>query len=589
MTWVACDLETTGLDFTKDTIRTFAWYTTDAWGVEEDLSKIKAWFNKHSADSLIWHNAPFDLKFLWRAGIPAWVSWDTMLAESILPNRFASRSLEAVTEKRLGIGSWKPKTPSGIINLPIQDLIKMTMEDVRNTYLIFGQQLEEMSRLGLLEFYLNNPLGLDTLRLLTKIEYHGIGLNVGEMNKLWSQNIQQHGEMEKHLRITYKDMIAPYEQMQFEANKPAIKPSHKNYERVLAARKKESEFNFGSPKQVLWLLKQRGFPCLDIEGKESTGKDVLSFYKDQDPLVNDLLLLRENEHTSNSFYKNWSAADRDGRLYPTYHYGNTKTFRLSCSNPALQQVPRDSKLRELFIPSPGYKMIVVDYSQIEPRLIAHYTQDAALTQVFREGYDLYEIVAREILNYTGTATDLKTKDKQTRSVAKEIALASFYGIGARKLAYRIKVNTGVYLDEAQTRQYLNAYFDFLWGVKKYKRDLVGILQNNPSFVTVFGRTLFFQPEEYEHLAFNKIIQNTGSDINLVSQFALKSIFEQESLDARCLHLVHDEAVFEAKGGPGEMKEILKNIQYYMADQYLDLILVPIKLEISIGDNWGCKK
>ena len=592
MTWYALDCETSGLDFTQDRILSFAYYTQRGKGCLFEEDKIKKWLQEHQTDNFVFHSGKFDVKFLNKmADFPVRIAWDTLVAESLLPDRPESLALEEVAGKELGVPKWKDKEmyKKGMAAASRESLKTLNLLDVEYTYKIFKVQINKLKESGVLKFFLESNLGLSSVNFLTQMEERGIGLDYEKMQTAWKENLKEHETLVERLYTKYHPIVSEYETAQA-AKHPLDTARIKKPEflqKRLEAHARKYRFNFGSPKQVLWLLRDKlNFPCKNLDGKDSTDQNVLEFYRDQHEIINALLELRANEHISGSFYKNWDKYYRSGRLHPSYHLDITKTFRLSCSEPALQQVPRGSSFREMFVPKLGYMLVVVDYSQIEPRLIAHYSGDPVLCQIFREGYDLYEYVAREILKYTGTSEDFRFKHKDIRAVAKEIALSSFYGIGPEKFAYRLRLKTGKTTTTGEAKRYLNDYFDMLKGVVEFRKYLAQRLQENPCFKTVFGRTLFFKPHEFVHLAFNKLIQCTGSDINLYSQIDLDKYFKFDKVDARCIHLVHDEALFEFKNAPEE--QVTQAIEYIMAVRYKQLISVPIKVEIKIGENWGCK-
>jgi DNA polymerase I-like protein with 3'-5' exonuclease and polymerase domains len=209
--------------------------------------------------------------------------------------------------------------------------------------------------------------------------------------------------------------------------------------------------------------------------------------------------------------------------------------------------------------------------------------------IFNGDSDLYELVARRIMGYAGTSEDFKFKNKTLRAVAKEVALSSFYGIGPEKFAYRIRIKTGEAITAMQAKHYLDGYFQLLSGVMEFRRRLPTLLERQPQVTTPFGRTIYFKSHEYYHLAFNKIMQCTGSDINLHSQVDLAILFDKMGLDAHLVHLVHDEAIFEYKSE--QEQAVLDVINYVMADRYAGPpwnLRVPIRLAIATGDSWAIK-
>lgn len=597
--WIAVDVETTGLDFTRDTITSLAFFAPSLPSrALTEKEEIRAWLEEHKDDFFVFHNGKFDVKAIWKEFcLPVRVAWDTLLAESILPDRPDKLDLQTCVAKELGYPPWKEKLLyQNIGNVDKASVQTLALSDVKYTYELFLKQVEKLKQLNLENYFLKNNLGVRTLNFLAEVEYRGIGLNYDKMQELWKKNLIEHEILCKNLYERYKSLVVEYENAEFAKHplcppKPGAKESTlQRYQERLKSRIEKYKFNFGSPKQVTWLLtKKFNFPCKNVEGKVSTSQDVLEFYRGQQPIIDELLQLRHNEHDSSAFFQNWHDYYREGRLHPSYRMDIAKTYRLSCSEPALQQVKRESGMRELFIPEHGMRLAVVDYSQIEPRLIAHYSEDSVLKDIYTNNLDLYETVARVVMGYTGPSDELKNKYKDIRSIAKEIALSSFYGIGPDKFAHRVRYRTGRQITVEQARHYIDSYFNLLSGVRHFKVNLANYLEKTPMLTTILGRTLFFKPGELYHLAFNKLIQCTGSDINLFSQVDLDLYFKNANMQARCIHLVHDEALFQY---PQEEEGMaLQAIKYYMADRYSEPswgFRVPIKVDIKTGQNWGCK-
>ncbi len=607
MSWLSIDIETKSptddkdlaVDFTRAEIISLAWWSPRSHGVAVTADAMKQFLKTHEKAQWIAHNGKFDAKVIHaRLGIKIGIAWDTMLAESILPDRPESLDLETCVGKELGYPKWKSKELyHSMGTADISSVSELNLQDVEYTYKLFQKQYEKLEELGLLDYFIGNNLGMSSLNFLREVEERGIGFDYEAMQKDWKENLKRREEIIKGLRESNTDEVLEYERASLAAHPlkaPTLGAKQRTielYNERLRAREEKYRFNWSSDKQVLWLLKEKlGFPCTDFTGKTSTSKDVLEFYRGQHPIIDPLLELRHNEHDANSFFSNWDYYHREGRLHPTYRMDVARTFRLSCTEPNLQQVKRDAGFRSLFVAKPGHRLMVVDYSQIEPRIIAHYSQDPVLSGIYQHNLDLYEVVARKVMGYQGTTEEFKYgKDKPVRAVAKEVALSSFYGIGPDKFAHRIRLKTGVSITPGQARGYLNGYFEMLSGVLNFKQSLSTHLEQNPIYVNFLGRKIAFKPHEFYHLAFNKLIQCTGSDINMYSQIDLDRTFKQTGMQTRCIHLVHDEAIFEY---PVEEEENLTAaVQWIMAERYSQQpwnLNIPIAIEVKTGNNWSCK-
>lgn len=605
--WIALDIETKSpdkdkpdlaLDFTQAQIISMAWWSPKVKGATTDPEVMKRFLTEYLDAKWVTHGGKFDAKIIGQSlGLDITVGWDTLLAESLLPDRPLTLDLETCVAKELGYPQWKTKRMYRNMGAAKQeDVIELNLIDTEYTYRLFLKQYERFEDLGLLKYYLESPLGVRCYNFLKEIETRGMGFDYTQMQALWKVNLEKRQLLVRTLADTYTDLTREYTDQQLKDH-PLKEPvagakaaTVEKFQERLRARQAKYAFNFASDKQVLWLLRDKlGFPCINLEGKASTGKDVLEFYRGQHPIIDPLLELRHIEHDANSFFSNWEYYNRNNRLHPSYNMTVAKTFRLSCSDPALQQVPRGSAFRELFIPKPGCKFMVIDYSQVEPRLIAQYSKDPELRNIYTNHLSLYHVVAQRILGYKGTLSELKTKDKFLYAVAKKIALSSFYGIGPDKFAYDLRVETGQSITSRQAREYLQGYFDLLSGVRAFKQQLSQYLEQCPEMSTFLGRKLYFKPNEYYHLAFNKIIQNSGSDLTLHASVEIDQMLKQMGMVARCVHLVHDEAIYEYP--PEEESKLGTIVQYMMADRYNQApfnLEIPIEVDIKTGQTWACK-
>jgi DNA polymerase-1 len=274
--------------------------------------------------------------------------------------------------------------------------------------------------------------------------------------------------------------------------------------------------------------------------------------------------------------------DVNRRVHCSLNPMGTATGRFSCKNPNLQTIPSKSKdgkiIRECFIAKKGYKLIGCDYSQIELRLLAHFTKAKALVDAYHDGKDVHSATASSIFQIP-----IDQVDEQKRRIGKGINFALIYGQGANALAESV----GVSLSDAKL--FIQRYFDNVQGVREWKAGYIEECRSNLSTKTILGRTRLL-PEfstkdreliaRAERISVNTRIQGSAADLcNLAIRNFFRKLNEQ-NLDAKLLLQVHDEIVVECR----------EDIVEYVKDLLVDTMQSVVKLEVpliadpAIGNN-----
>ncbi len=348
------------------------------------------------------------------------------------------------------------------------------------------------------------------------------------------------------------------------------------------------EFNLGSPKQLqLILFEKLQLPVISKtpKGQPSTAESVLQELAHDYPLPRIIL-----EHRSLSKLKSTytdklpQMIDPDtGRVHTSYHQAVTATGRLSSSDPNLQNIPVRSgegrRIRQAFVPEPGYRMLAADYSQIELRIMAHLSGDEGLLAAFAEGRDIHRATAAEVF---GVELDKVTKDQ--RRSAKAINFGLIYGMSAFGLARQLDIG------RAEAQQYVDLYFARYPGVKAFMEQTKEKAREQGYVETVFGRRLYL-PEinsrngmrrQYaERTAINAPMQGTAADIIKRAMISLDRAIEEQQLDIRMIMQVHDELVFEvARDKTDAASAIIVDNMVNAAE-----LKVPLVVDVGIGDNW----
>ena len=344
-----------------------------------------------------------------------------------------------------------------------------------------------------------------------------------------------------------------------------------------------SEFNINSPKQLGVIL----FEELELKkGKKtktgySTDEKVLNSLIGEHPVIKKLLEYRESYKLRSTYIEpllKLAKLDDKARIYSSFLQTGTTTGRLSSKNPNLQNIPVRTplarKIREGFIARDGYKLVSIDYSQIELRLLAHFSHDKALIDAFNNDKDIHLETAIKIFG--------NDKAKEKRSIAKTINFGLLYGMGSRKLSQTL----GISIDEA--KEYIQSYFKSFSTVKNFLDSIIEGAKNDGFVKTILDRKRIFDYESanafvkasYDRESVNTLFQGSAADLIKLSM----NKFEKELIGDEALMLlqVHDELIFEVKEQKLDefipyAKELMENI--YKLD-------VPLKCSVSVGDNWG---
>ncbi|WP_434997340.1 DNA polymerase I [Vibrio scophthalmi] len=351
----------------------------------------------------------------------------------------------------------------------------------------------------------------------------------------------------------------------------------------------EQEFNMNSPKQLQALLFEKmGLPVIKKtpSGTPSTNEEVLQELALDYPLPKLILEYRGLAKLKSTYTDKLPKMinPETGRVHTSYHQAVTATGRLSSTDPNLQNIPirneEGRRIRQAFIAPHGYKILAVDYSQIELRIMAHLSGDKALLEAFREGKDIHAATAAEIM---GTTIDLVSSEQRRR--AKAVNFGLIYGMSAFGLAKQLGIPRG----EAQ--DYMNKYFERYPGVMQYMEDTRSAASEQGYVETIFGRRLHLpeiqsrngmRRKAAERAAINAPMQGTAADIIKKAMLLVDEWIEKEG-DGRVklLMQVHDELVFEVQ--ETALAEIETKVQELM--ESAAILAVPLIAEAGHGDNW----
>ncbi len=349
-----------------------------------------------------------------------------------------------------------------------------------------------------------------------------------------------------------------------------------------------SRFNINSPKQlgdVLFNKMNLPKPLKYGKGKViSTAQDVLeelALHSDVPRLVLEYRQLAKLK--SNYLDSLPLLADANGRVHTTFNQVGTATGRLSSTNPNLQNIPVRTALgreiRAAFIAAPGHVLLSADYSQIELRLMAHFSGDPLLVDAYRNNRDIHTLTASEVFGVTPEAMD-----KETRSRAKAVNFGIVYGISPFGLAANLNI------DQKEARIYIDRYFERYAGVRTYIDRVLEETRAEQRVKTLFGRTRPIPDIQSrnanlrgfaERTAVNTPLQGTAADLIKVAMIRIDKRLSAEGLKSKMTLQVHDELLFDVPESEGaRVRDLVKEEM----EGALELS-VPIVAEVGTGLNW----
>ncbi len=370
------------------------------------------------------------------------------------------------------------------------------------------------------------------------------------------------------------------------------KQSHELGQRIVALEQQAHElagqpFNLGSPKQIGDIFFNKlGLPVVKktATGAPSTDEEVLEKLAEDYPLPARILEHRGLSKLKGTYTdKLPQMVDAGGRVHTHYAQAVAVTGRLSSNDPNLQNIPvrttEGRRIREAFIAPPGHAIVSCDYSQIELRIMAHLSGDAALLKAFTDGLDVHRATAAEVF---GLAPDQVSSEQ--RRYAKVINFGLIYGMSS----YGLARNLGI--DNTAARNYIERYFDRYPGVKRYMDETRQSAKAKGYVETVFGRRLVL-PEinspngprraGAERAAINAPMQGTAADLIKKSMVAVQQALETQGRASRMIMQVHDELVLEVP--EAEIDWVTAEVPRLMAG--VAELQVPLVAEVGVGPNW----
>jgi DNA polymerase I-like protein with 3'-5' exonuclease and polymerase domains len=555
---VGVDTETTSLNPFDGNIRLLQLSTPEQSFVI-DLYKVPALKHRGLRELLsnekpikVFHNAKFDLKmFLHHFHLEVDGVFDTLLASQLIGagRNEGGHGLAAVSDRHLGelvdkslqVSDWSGELSEAQYEYAARDASLMIP-----LYEKLSAALNELSLdfVGRLEFECVLPLAAMELAgmALDADCWRGLVVNLERAHELLSDELR-------------RELAAGIPQLTLFGEPPNI--------------------NLDSPTQVIDALANMG---IKVEGTRSWQLQPLS---KQHPAIEKLLEYRSVQKLLSSY--GLALLEHinpvTGRIHADFRQLGATGGRMSCSDPNLQQVPNTPEYRSCFRAPIGRKLIIADYSQIELRILADWSQDTALVKALMSGEDLHCVTASQMF---GIPLEEVTKDQ--RAAAKQLNYGIMYGLGAQGLGARI----GCSLDEAESL--LRKYFDAYSGVAAFLRDAADRAVGDRESRTRSGRLIYFsfdandrsQVGATQRLGKNAPIQGSSADITKRALALLYKALQQT--DARIVNCIHDEIVVEvAEGRAGECAAILDREMVAAAREFIRS--VPVSVDTVVSDAW----
>lgn len=490
---------------------------------------------------------------------------DTMLASYVINGVATRHNMDDLARHYLGVNTTTFEDVAGKgakqLSFDKVDMDKASdyaCEDADITYRLFSV-FDEYLQKDTNANSLLHKLEIPTAQILAQMEHDGILIKTEFLGKL---------------SLAFDNQISQLEQKAFE----------------LAG----ESFNVASPKQLGEIL----FDKLGISGgkKTKTGQYSTSeaiLAKIDHPLV-DVVLEHRSLSKLKSTYTDALAkvADKQGRVHTSYHQALTSTGRLSSSDPNLQNIPIRTDtgrlIREAFIAPTGRVIMAADYSQIELRLMAHFSGDESLINAFKNNLDIHTATAAEIMG-----KELSDVTPNERRSAKAVNFGLLYGMGVFGLAKQLGVENGV------AKDYIKRYFARYPAIHDYMENTKSYAKSTGYVTTILGRKLYAPDinssnamirQGAERASINAPLQGSAAEIIKLAMIAVDKILPKDH--AKLLLQVHDELVFEVDiDKADEIGELIKTaMQNVLTDTAKSLgwdvdFAVPLVVEIGVGENW----
>ncbi|WP_448529952.1 DNA polymerase I [Raineya sp.] len=565
------DTETTSLDHLQAELVgiSFAYYPNEAYYVpfpaeksqaQAILEEFRAVFENENIEK-IGQNLKYDISVLQNYDISVKGKlFDTMIAHYLI-NAESKHSMDFLAEKYLqyqpiSIETLIGKKGAGQGNMrdvSLEIVAEYAAEDADITFQLAEKLRPELQKIQneKLFYEVETPL----IQVLCTMERNGVSIDVETLR-------ESSISLEKEIQILEQEI---YNQ---------------------AGR----EFNIASPRQLgevlfdeLKLIKN---PKKTKTGQYATGEDILSKLADEHPIVANILEIRELQKLKSTYIDALPEliSPLDKKIHTTFNQAVTATGRLSSSNPNLQNIPiktaKGREIRKAFVPSNDEFLILsADYSQIELRLMAAFSQDETMLDAFAQGQDIHAATASKIYK-----VPLEEVTPEMRRNAKTANFAILYGSTGFNLARQLKISV------SEASKLVEMYYKEFSAIKKYKDTMIQKAREQEYVTTILGRRRYLPTinennqvvaGHAERNAVNTPLQGSAADLIKVAMVRIHDFLQKNNLQSKMILQVHDELVFEVH--KAEIDFLKENIIRLM--QTAISLPVPLVVEVGIGKNW----
>jgi DNA polymerase-1 len=565
---IAIDTETTGLNAVLARLVgvSLSFAPKEAYYITAAIVLANKEFMELVADPKlrkIGQNIKYDYLILENEGaVMAGIYFDTMIASYLLNAGTRQYSLDTLAFNELGyqmqpiselIGTGKNQITMD--QVPVEKVSLYACEDADITFRlakIFEPLLKQEKLLGIFD-----DIEMPLIEVLANMERNGIILDVKFLEKLST-------EAQKQIHALEKDIY----------------------------RLSGEEFNIKSPKQ----LKEVLFDKLGLEAVTnkktktgiSTAAGELEKMLGQHPVIEKIMLYREVTKLESTYLSALPQLvnPETGRLHTSYNQTIAATGRLSSTDPNLQNIPvrgagLGAEIRKAFVAADGYKLVSLDYSQIELRIVAHLAQDKMMLETFQRDEDIHMATAMAVFDLPAD----KITDDMRRD-AKTINFGILYGLSSFGLSSRISE-----VSHGSAKEFIDKYFASYPGVRNYMDKIkdevnqLGLVKNELGRIRKFPEirsSQFFIRAAAERAAINFPIQSLQADIIKIAMINIFKEIKGKGAEIKMLLQVHDELVFEIK--ENKVDSWIAQLRPLMENAYK--LSLPIKVDAKVGDNWG---
>jgi len=528
--------------------------------IEQVIEALRPVFENESIHK-IGQNIKYDYLILERYGLPVkGIVFDTMVGSYLInPDRYA-HNLENMAREFLGenllsysdlVG--KGKVASTFEDLPLDIASSYGGQDADVTLRLYGILQRELAERDLMK--LMEDVEVPLIFVLARMERWGVRIDVDLLNDM---SKEYEGRLERIEQSIYNQA--------------------------------GEEFNINSPKQLGAILFEKlNLPTQKKTKKKtgySTDTEVMTFLARDYPIAAEITAYRTLAKLKGTYIDALPKLvnPETGRVHTSYNQTVAATGRLSSSDPNLQNIPirgeDGKKIREAFVPGDGWKLISADYSQIELRVLAHYSKDKTLIRAFQEGEDVHTRTACEVFN-----AHPEFVDAEMRRRAKVINFGIIYGMSAFGLARELSIG------RKEAELYIRNYFARLPKVREYIKENLIKTRSDGFVTTLLGRRRYL-PEinskngavrsVAERVATNTPIQGSAADIIKIAMILIDRAFREKGMRTKMIMQVHDELVFEAPAD--EVAQARNIIRDHM--EHCVSLDAPLVVDMNEGDNWA---